>query len=318
MAGETKKAVLAAILGNLLIAATKFIAAAFSGSAAMLSEAIHSLVDTGNGALMLYGMRRSVKPPDDDHPLGYGHELYFWALIVGMLIFALGGGMSIVTGYMHLGRETPPGDVGWSYAVIAAALVFEGVSWYFGLKAFRKERRGRGIVETIRRTKNPSTFAILLEDTAALLGLVFAFFGIFLSTHLDAPWIDGASSMAIGILLWITAFVMVYESKELLVGEGMEKSTLRSVREIICADPAVERVDKLLTLYLGPDEVMLAIELHFHPDTTAIEIRHAVTRFKLAIQAQYPRIRRVYLATSSIGDPEPEEEPGGAGQGQTP
>jgi cation diffusion facilitator family transporter len=302
MAGETKKSMIAAIVGNLLIAATKFIAAAFSGSSAMLSEAIHSLVDTGNGALMLYGLRRSRKPPDDEHPLGYGHELYFWTLIVGMMIFALGGGISIVTGYMHLHRERPPEDIGWSYAVIAVAMVFEAITWYFGLKAFRKERGDRGIVETIRLTKNPGTFAVLLEDTAALLGLVIAFFGIYLSRALDAPWIDGASSMLIGALLCLTAFVLVFESMGLLVGEGVQKSTLRALRTIICADPAVERLDKLLTLYLGPDEIMLAIELHFHPDTTADEIRHAVSRFKAAIQERYPRVRRIFLDTSSISE----------------
>jgi cation diffusion facilitator family transporter len=300
MAAETRKSMLAAIVGNVLIAITKFIAAAFSGSAAMLSEAIHSLVDTGNGALMLYGLRRSRKPPDDEHPFGYGHELYFWTLIVGMLIFALGGGISIVTGYMHLHRERPPEDIGWSYAVIAAAMVFEAITWYYGLKAFRKERGDRGIVETIRLTKNPGTFAVLLEDTAALLGLVIAFFGIYLSRALDAPWMDGASSMLIGALLCLTAFVLVFESMGLLVGEGVQKSTLRTLRAIICADPAVETVDKLLTLYLGPEDIMLAIDVKFHADTTAEEIRLSVSRFRQAIQAAHPRIRRVFLDTGSI------------------
>jgi cation diffusion facilitator family transporter len=302
MAGETKKAVVAAIVGNLLIAATKFIAAGFSGSAAMLSEAIHSLVDTGNGVLMLYGMRRSRKPPDQQHPLGYGHELYFWTLVVGILIFGLGGGMSIVTGLMHVARSTPPENTGWSYAVLAAAMVFEGTSWHYGLKAFRTERRGRGIVETIRLSKNPSTFAVLLEDSAALLGLAFAFLGIFFSTRLNAPWLDGVSSVLIGVLLCLTAWVMVYESMGLLVGEGVGRTTLADLRKIICADPAVERVDKLLTLYLGPEEILLAIELRFRSDTTALDIRHAVARFKRAIQDQYPRIRRIYLDTISICD----------------
>jgi cation diffusion facilitator family transporter len=302
MAGETKKAVVAAIVGNLLIAATKFIAAAFSGSSAMLSEAIHSLVDTGNGGLMLYGMRRSRMPPDEQHPLGYGHELYFWTLVVGILIFGLGGGMSIVTGLMHIARTTPPEHTGWSYAVLAAAMVFEGISWHYGLKAFRTERRGRGIVETIRLTKNPSTFAVLLEDSAALLGLAFAFLGIYLSTRLNAPWLDGASSVLIGVLLCLTAWVMVYESMGLLVGEGVGRATLADLRKIICADPAVERVDKLLTLYLGPEEILLAIELRFRSDTTALDIRRAVARCKRAIQEQYPRIRRIYLDTISIGD----------------
>ena len=302
MAAETKAAVVAAIAGNLLVAATKFIAAASSGSAAMLSEAIHSLVDTGNGGLLLYGMHRSRKPPDEAHPLGYGHELYFWTLVVGVLIFGLGGGMSIVTGLEHISAAAPPENPGWSYAVLAASMVFESVSWYFGWKAFRVERRGRGIVETIRLSKNPSTFAVLLEDSAALLGLAFAFIGIYLSVKLNAPWIDGASSVLIGALLCLTATVMVRESMGLLIGEGVEKGTLVALRNIICQDSAVEHVDKLLTVYLGPEDVLLAIELRFRPGTTALEIRHSVSRFKQAIRERFPRIRRIYLDTASIGD----------------
>jgi cation diffusion facilitator family transporter len=300
MASESKQAVIAAIAGNVLIAASKLVAAALSGSAAMLSEAFHSLVDTGNDALMLYGMKRSRVPADAEHPFGYGHELYFWTLVVGILFFALGGGMSIVTGTMHIMEAKLPEDVGWSYAVIAAAMVFEGASWYYGFKAFRSERRGRGVVETIRASKDPTTFSVLLEDSAALLGLAVAFLGIFLSTTFGAPWIDGASSVLIGVLLCLVAVVMVYESKGLLVGEGMEKGTLEQLREIVRADTSVERVSKLLTLYLGPHEVMLAIELRFRPDLGTEEIRHALARLKRSIQERYPRIRRIFIDTAAI------------------
>jgi cation diffusion facilitator family transporter len=303
MAGEARSAVLAAIVSNLLIAAAKLIAAAFSGSAAMLSEAIHSLVDTGNGGLMLYGVRQSRRPPDEQHPFGYGHELYFWTLVVGVLIFALGGGMSIVTGVMHLARSEPPENVGWNYAIIATAMVFEGISWRYGWKAFGAERRGRGIVETIRETKKPTTFSVLLEDSAALVGLAVAFLGIFLSVRLDAPWIDGVSSMVIGALLCLVAMVMVYESKGLLVGEGVRKSTLEEVRAIVRADPAVDCVEKLLTIYLGPEEILLAIELRFRADTRVGDIRRAVARIRQAIQARHPRIRRIFIDATSIGEP---------------
>ena len=302
MAGETRRAVLAAIAGNLAIAATKFIAAAFSGSAAMLAEAIHSLVDTGNGALMLYGVHRSRKPPDLEHPFGYGHELYFWTLVVGMLVFALGGGMSIVSGAMHLANPAPPGNTGWSYAVLACAAVFEGVSWVYGFKAFHAERRGRGILETIHVTKNPATFAVLLEDSAALVGLLVAFLGIALSGALGMAWIDGASSILIGILLCVVALVMVYESKGLLVGEGVEKRTLDTLREMIRADPEVDHVDRLTTIYLGPDEILLAIELRFAAQATTLEIREALARLKRAIQARYPKIRRIFLDSGAIGE----------------
>jgi len=294
--------VIAALAGNLAIAATKFIAAAFSGSAAMLAEAIHSLVDTGNGALMLYGVHRSRKPPDLEHPFGYGHELYFWTLVVGMLVFALGGGMSIVTGAMHLANPAPPENPGWSYAVLACAGMFEGVSWVYGFKAFRAERRGRGILETIHLTKNPATFAVLLEDSAALVGLGLAFLGIYLSGALGSAWLDGASSILIGFLLCVVALVMVYESKGLLVGEGVEKRTLDALREMIRTDPEVDRVDKLTTVYLGPDEILLAIEVRFVAQATTLEIREALARLKRAIQARYPKIRRIFVDSGAIGE----------------
>ena len=302
MAGETRTAVVAAVIGNLAIAATKFVAAAFSGSAAMLSEAIHSLVDTGNGGLMLYGLHRSRKPADEDHPFGYGHEFYFWTLIVGILVFALGGGMSIVTGISHLAEPHPPQNAAWNYAVLAIAAVFEGGSWYFGLKAFQSELRGRGVFETIRASKNPASFAVLLEDSAALLGLAMAAVGIFLAEKLDAPWIDGASSIAIGVLLSLVSFVMVFESKELLVGEGMEKPTLRRLRAIVLAEENVECVDRLTTLYLGPEEVMLAIALRFRTDTPLTGIRESIVRMKQKIQARYPRIKHIFIDSAAISD----------------
>ncbi len=302
MATENTKSMIAAIVGNLLVAATKFLAAALSGSSAMLSEAIHSLVDTCNGGLMLYGMRRSRKPPDEHHPLGYGHELYFWTLVVGILIFGLGGGMSIVTGAMHIVEGKPAETAWWSYAVLGAAAIFESVSWYFGWRAFSKEQRRhrRGIMETIVVSKNPTTFSVLLEDTAALVGLVFAFLGISFSALLDIPWLDGLASILIGALLCISALIMVYESMGLLVGEGMEPATLAELRKIISADPAVQQVRDLLTLYLGPEDVLLAIDLRFHPDNDVHDIRNAVARFKKKIQARFPRIRRVCLDITSI------------------
>jgi cation diffusion facilitator family transporter len=302
MAGKASTALIAAIAGNLLIALSKFIAAAFSGSAAMLSEAIHSLIDTGNGCLMVYGMRRSRHRPDAEHPFGYGHELYFWTLIVGIMVFAMGGAMSVLTGALHIMRSTAPQDTGWNYAVLVSAAVFEGISWYFGWRAFQAEQRGRGIIETIRITKNPTTFSVLLEDSAALIGLGIAFLGIYLSTKLNAPWIDGASSILIGVLLCLVAFVMVYESKGLIVGEGVSKQTLKRLREIASRDPAVERIGKLMTMYLGPEEIMLVIEVRFYSSKTMGEIRNAVARLKAEIKEEYPRIRRIFLDSTSIYD----------------
>ena len=302
MAGESKTAVVAATAGNLAIAIVKFIAAGVSGSAAMLSEAIHSLVDTANDALMLYGIHASHKPPDDEHPFGYGHELYFWTLVVGILFFAVGGGMSIVSGFNHIRAQEAAEASVWNYAVIGIAVVFEAISWYFGLHAFRKEQRGRGVVETIQRSKDPTTFSVLLEDSAALAGLALAFAGIFLSERLGMAWIDGASSILIGLLLCAVAVVMVYESKSLLVGEGVEKRTAKELRALIGADPAVTSVGRIASLYLGPDDVLLALEVRFHGQDSTAETRHAIARLTHAIQERYPRMRHVFLDASSIGE----------------
>jgi cation diffusion facilitator family transporter len=295
LASESRTAVVAAIAGNLAIATAKFIAAAFSGSAAMLSEAIHSLVDTGNGALMLVGMHRSKKPADPDHPFGFSHELYFWTLMVGVLIFGLGGGMSIFTGVAHIRSGKGIEDVGWNYAVLAIAMVFEGTSWWFGWRAFRSEMHGRGIFETIMDTKDPTTFSVLLEDSAALVGLVVAFLGIYLGNLLGIPWLDGAASVVIGILLCVVAAIMVNESRALIVGEGVSKATLDGIRAIITADPGIESVQRLRTLYFGPEDVMLVMEMRMRSDTEVGEVRHVTARVKKAIKEKYPKIRRVYF-----------------------
>ena len=301
MARESTIAVIAAIAGNLAIAACKFVAAAISGSAAMLSEAIHSLVDTGNDALMLHGIKRSGKPPDADHPFGYGHELYFWTLVVGMLIFAFGGGMSILTGIVHIVNRVSSEASLLGYGVLAAAAVFEGISWYFGLRAFRKEQGGRGVVETIQVSKDPTTFSVLLEDSAALVGLAFAFAVILVGQRFGVPWADGASSIAIGILLCAVALVMVNESKGLLVGEGVGRATAQGLRALIASDPAVESIGRLATMYLGPDEVMLALEIRFRSDSSLRETRAAIGRMTNAIRTRYPRIRHVFIDASAIG-----------------
>jgi cation diffusion facilitator family transporter len=302
MAEESKRAVVAAFAGNLAIAVAKFVAAAISGSSAMLAEAIHSLIDTGNGALVLYGLRASRRPPDDEHPFGYGHELYFWTLLVGMIVFGLGGGMSIVSGVAHILDRKMPENVVVNYVVIAIAFAFEGGSWYFGMKAFAKERRGRGIFETIQRSKDPTTFAVVLEDSAALIGLAIALAGIWLSVRLGEPRIDGAASVAIGVLLCAVAWVMVVESKGLLVGEGVGRKTLERVRVIVEADRDVVELRKVLTIYLSPDEILLAAEVRFRSEMSVAELRGAIARVRGAIQAEFPRVTRFFIDATKIGE----------------
>ena len=299
---ESTIAIYAAIAGNLAIAATKFVAAAITGSSAMLSEAIHSVVDTGNGGLILLGVRKSRKPPDSDHPFGHGHELYFWTLIVGVLIFAVGGGMSVYEGINHILHPKLPERLTWSYAVLGVAGVFEGTTWLFGWKAFNTERGRKGVLQTIHDTKDPSTFTVLLEDSAALLGLVFAFLGIFLGSQLQLPYLDGVASVLIGLLLCGVAILMVYESKGLLIGEGLDHQSLNSIRDLVDGDPAVERVGHLHTMYLGPHEVLLTVELRFHGHITALEIRQAVRRMRGVIQSQHPDVGRIFFGSEYLSE----------------
>jgi cation diffusion facilitator family transporter len=300
VAQEAKTAVVAAILGNLAIATTKFFAAAFSGSSAMLSEAIHSLVDTGNGALILLGIRNSRKPPDAEHPFGHGRELYFWTLMVGVLIFGVGGGMSVYEGITHLMNPTPIENARWNYVVLGVSIVFESTSWYFGWKAFSKERRGRGVIEAIHDTKDPTSFSVLLEDSAALLGLTVALLGIYLSQALNQPHFDGGASIVIGLLLCTIATVMVYESRGLLIGEGVDQKTLQNLRAIVEADEDVAHVQHLHTIYQSPRTVSLVIELRFCDTISAVDVRKAVRRLETNIQARYPEIKHVFFGAESI------------------
>ena len=300
MAQEAKTAIVAAILGNLAIATTKFFAAVFSGSSAMLSEAIHSLVDTGNGTLILLGIRNSRKPPDFEHPFGHGRELYFWTLMVGVLIFGVGGGMSVYEGLTHLTNPKPIEDAKWSYIVLGLSAVFESISWYFGWKAFSKERRGRGVFEVIHNTKDPTSFSVLLEDSAALLGLAVALLGIFLSKSLNQPYFDGGASIVIGVLLCTIAIVMVHESRGLLIGEGVDRKTLQNLRAIVEGDEDVAHVQHLHTIYQGPRTVLMVVELRFHDSISAVDVRKAVRRLEANIQERYPEIKYVFFGAESI------------------
>lgn len=300
MAQDGKTAVVAAILGNLAIATTKFFAAGFSGSSAMLSEAIHSLVDTGNGALILLGLHNSRKPPDAEHPFGHGRELYFWTLMVGVLIFGVGGGMSVYEGLTHLAEPTPIEDARLNYIVIGVSAVFESVTWYFGWKAFSKERGGRGVIDAIHTTKDPTSFSVLLEDSAALLGLAIAFAGIFLSRYLNQPYLDGGASILIGVLLCTIATIMVYESRGLLIGEGVDRQTLERLRAIVEADRDVAHVQHLHTIYQSPRSVLLVVELRFNDSISAVDVREAVRRLESNIQASYPEIKYVFFGAESL------------------
>lgn len=305
---ESRIAIVAAILGNVAIAATKFIAAAITGSSAMISEGIHSIVDTGNGGLMLLGIHKSRKPPDVEHPFGHGKELYFWSLIVAIAIFALGCGMSVYEGITHLLHPKPVENPHWNYIVLGFAFVFEGGSWLFGWKAFSTARGKKGIVEAVQSSKDPSTFMVLFEDTAALLGLVIAFAGIFIGQRLNNSYADGLASILIGIELGLVSIFLAYKSKGLLIGEGVERGTLRKIKKLVEADAAVEHVSRLLTMYFGPHEVLLTLELKFRDDLSAVDVRKAVARIQKNVRKEHADITRVFFASESVAQADPEIE----------
>jgi cation diffusion facilitator family transporter len=294
--GESSKtAVVAAIAANVAIAATKLAAASVTGSSAMLSEGIHSVVDTGNGALLLVGLRAARRPADEDHPFGHGKELYFWTLIVAILIFAVGGGMSVYEGIAHLERPAPLENPFWNYLVLGFAMVFEAISWTVAWREFRQTRGDRSILGALHHSKDPSLFTIVLEDTAALLGLVVAFCGVLLSHLLENPYVDGAASIVIGLILAVVAGFLAYESRGLLVGESAEPAVVAGISELVLADVDVLQVARLLTMHMGPREVLLNLKLVFRPQLSADDVGRAVDRLEEHIRERYPEVRRIYV-----------------------
>lgn len=295
MAAESKRAIVAAIAGNAAIAAIKFVAAAMTGSSAMISEGIHSLVDTGNGGLLFHGLRRGARPADTAHPFGHGMEVYFWSLIVAVSIFGIGGGMSIYEGITHIRHPSNLENPLVNYIVLALAMVFESISFSVAWSGFRRHKRGKRTFAAIHHGKDPSLFTVLFEDTAALLGLVAAFVGVLLSHLLDAPILDGVASVVIGAILVCAALWLAYESRSLLVGEAADPELVAAVRAIALADPAVRGLGAVLTMHLGPEEVLLNLEVQFAPHTSVEAIHQAVHRIEEHIREPFPQVNRIFI-----------------------
>lgn len=295
------KVIYAAILANLGIAAAKFIVAAITGSAAMLAEGIHSAVDTGNEFLLLVGERNSAKPPDRRHPFGYGKALYFWALLVALSVFSLGGGLSIYHGISALRHPEPLEDPMWNYIVLGVSACFEGYSWNVSRKALNTRRKaGASLWQTVHASKDASVFTVFIEDTAALLGLAIAAVGITLGHVFDSPYFDPAASVLIGLLLVGAAFALARETGALLVGEGIGTDATRHVCEILRDDPSIEDVGKLLSMQLGPDEVLLTAAVRFNRGMRIDEVEAAIERLEKAVAAVYPAIRHIYFESGAL------------------
>ncbi|NNG05586.1 MAG: cation transporter [Inquilinus sp.] len=299
MSFSSKKVIYAAMAGNGLIAITKFGAAAATGSSAMLSEAIHSVVDTGNQVLLLYGLRRANRPPDRKHPFGYGMELYFWTFVVAILIFAVGSGLSIYEGFSKLFDPHPIRNPMVNYIVLTIAVVFEGAAWSVAFAAFRKEKGNLGFLTAVRRSKDPTVFTVLFEDSAAMLGLIVAFVGIWLSQVLDMPALDAVASIGIGVILALTAILLAYESKGLLIGEAVTNEVEAGIRKIVGNQAGIYSVNEMLTMHLGPKDVLLNISLDFADGLTANDVEAAISRMEKAIKQAYPQIKRVFIEAQS-------------------
>jgi len=277
--GGSRKVIYAAIVANLGIATAKFIVAAITGSAAMLAEGIHSAVDTGNELLLLIGEKRAAKPADRRHPFGYGKAVYFWALVVAMSVFALGGGLSIHHGIVALGEPEPLRDPLWNYVVLGVSALFEGYSWNVSRRELNRVRKpGASLWQTVRASKNASVFTVFIEDSAALLGLAIAGLGIFLGHLLDNPYIDPAASILIGLLLVGAAFTLARETGGLLLGESIGQEATAQLRTIFEDDPDILEVGALRTMQLGPDEVLLTASLRFRRCTRIDEVETAIAR----------------------------------------
>ena len=291
----TCKTVYAALAGNLLIAATKFIAAGLTGSSAMLSEAAHSLVDTVNEVLLLYGLQRASLPADRAHPLGHGRELYFWSFIVAVLIFGLGAGVSFYEGITHIMRPEPIGNFALTYAVLGLSFLFEGGSWWVGIKEF-SHRKGRlTYFDAARQTKDPALLAVVFEDSAALLGLVVAFVGIAASQYWGIAEFDGAASVGIGAILSVAAIFLARQTKALLLGESASGKLESAILQIAGGDPAVDRANGVLTVHLSPDQIVVALSAQFQENRTARDIEDAVERVEARIKAEHPEVTTLFV-----------------------
>jgi len=289
----------AAVVGNLLVAITKIVAAAISGSSAMVSEAVHSVVDTGNEALLLYGMRRSRRGPDTEHPLGHGRELYFWSFVVALLLFGLGSVASVVQGVSHIQHPHPIEHPGLVYMVLSLSLLFEGSSWLVAMRVFRPSVGGAGYLAAITASKDPPQFVVLLEDTAAIIGIAIVFVGTWASIHWHEPRIDGVASVAIGVLLGAVSTLLARESKALLIGERADPKLQNDVFAIASATAGVVRPNGLVTVQLAPDQVVVALSVQFEDRLTTPEIENVVVEMEDRIRRTQPQVFVLYVKPQS-------------------
>jgi cation diffusion facilitator family transporter len=304
---QSNVAIYASIAANVAIAATKLVAAAISGSSAMIAEGLHSLVDASDGTLLLVGRKRSRRPPDEQHPFGHGKELYFWTLIVAMLFFAVGGGVSIYEGILHLIRPEPLRDPTVSYIVLAVAFVIDGSSFIIAFRSLRREEPGKGLLAVIRRGKDPSSSTVVLEDMADLTGLGIAFLGVWFGHRLTNPYLDGLASIGVGLVLTAVALILVTQTRRLIVGARTSDDVLQVIQDTADREPMIELARCPLSMQLGPNEVLLGVAARFAPNLSGDEVAIVIQRFEDRVKSVRPDVQ--YISVKPV----PRETPADPG-----
>jgi cation diffusion facilitator family transporter len=295
MASDSKKVIIAALIGNLMVAVTKFVATALTGSSAMFSEAIHSVVDTGNQALMLYGLKRAKLPADKQFPFGHGKEIYFWSFVVAIMIFGVGAGLSVYEGIHSLSKPTELQNPLVNYIVLTLAIVFEGVAWIFAWKAFSRQRGERGLFEAVQKGKDPSLFVVLFEDSAAMTGLLVAMIGIALTDATGNPVYDSIASILIGLILAATATWLAYETKGLLIGESADPEVIKGIKKKVMSFREVRHINDVLTMHMGPEYVLVNLSVEFNDSADADDIEDTVAQIDRSIKKKYKDVKRVFI-----------------------
>jgi cation diffusion facilitator family transporter len=299
MTSSSKKVIYAALAGNALIAVTKFAAAAITGSSAMFSEGIHSMVDTGNQVLLLHGMRRARRPPCSRFPFGHGKEVYFWSFAVAILIFAVGSGVSLYEGIIHTLHPKPIGNPLVNYIVLGLALIFEGMAWFFALNEFNKAKGKWGYIEAVQRGKDPIMFVVLFEDSAAMLGIIVAFVGVLLVDKAGILIFDGIASIIIGLILGGTAIWLAYETKGLLIGESANEKVENGIRDIILKFDSINNINEVLTMHMGPDFILVNISIDFRDEISAGDLENIIAEIDMQIKKNFPSVKRVFVEAES-------------------
>ncbi|MDQ6647773.1 MAG: cation diffusion facilitator family transporter [Pseudomonadota bacterium] len=297
----SRKVVYAALIGNLAVASAKFVAAAISGSSAMLSEGVHSLVDTTNEGLLLYGLHRAGKEPDRSHPFGYGRELYFWSFVVALLVLAVGAGISLYEGVTHILKPEAAGHLVTNLVVLGVAMLFEGTTWVISLREFRRQKGAMGYFEAFRKSKDPATFTVLLEDSAALAGLLIALVGLLAAHWLQMPVLDGIASVGIGLVLAVDAILLARETKGLLIGEPAAPELGDAVLAIAAADRDVRHANGILTVQMGPRQVVVALSLEFEDARTVPEIEDCIDRIERQAKGAHAEVTALFFKPQTAG-----------------